>query len=132
MPLRHFTQIQAFFDQALHNSLKNPKALRLQPSLLDEARRIAQEEGVALNQLINVAVAEKLSAIRTKLFFRERARRANFPEAIEILGRTGKGAPPVNGDEVPESEKVYPSGAGRRERVKQVGTAKPRARSEKS
>ena len=34
-------------------------ALRLQPSLLDEARKLAEAEGVALNQLINVAVAEK-------------------------------------------------------------------------
>ncbi len=41
-------------------------ALRLQPSLLDEARKLAAEEGVALNQLINVAVAVKLSALRTE------------------------------------------------------------------
>ena len=41
-------------------------ALRLQPSLLTEARKVAEAEGVALNQLINVAVAEKLSALRTE------------------------------------------------------------------
>ena len=45
--------------------------LRLQPSLLEEAKRIAEAEGVALNQLINVAVAEKISALRTEDFFRE-------------------------------------------------------------
>jgi hypothetical protein len=33
--------------------------LGLQPSLMDEARKAAEMEGVALNQLINVAVAEK-------------------------------------------------------------------------
>lgn len=48
---------------------KSNFALRLQPSLLDEARRSADEEGVALNQLIDVAVAEKLSAIRTRSRF---------------------------------------------------------------
>ena len=37
-------------------------ALRLQPSLLEELRKAAESEGVALNQLINVAVAEKVSA----------------------------------------------------------------------
>lgn len=37
-------------------------ALQLQSSLLDEARELAESEGVALNQLINVAVAEKVSA----------------------------------------------------------------------
>jgi predicted HicB family RNase H-like nuclease len=35
--------------------------LRLQPFLLKEVRRVAEEEGVAINQLINVAVAENLS-----------------------------------------------------------------------
>jgi hypothetical protein len=47
----------------------------LQKSLLEEARRVAASEGVALNQLINVAVAEKLSALRTEDYFRERAGR---------------------------------------------------------
>ena len=40
-------------------------ALRLQPTLLEEARELAKSEGVALNQLINVAVAEKLAVTRT-------------------------------------------------------------------
>ena len=50
-------------------------ALRLQTSLLKEARRVSEAEGVALNQFINVAVAEKLSAIRTEGYFRERGTR---------------------------------------------------------
>ncbi len=74
-------------------------ALRLQPSLLDEARRVAQHEGVALNQLINVAVAEKLSALRTDDYFRERAARADVKKAKQILKRSGKGKPPLPGDE---------------------------------
>jgi hypothetical protein len=36
---------------------------------------------VALNQLINVAVAEKLSALRTEDYFRERSGRANIGKA---------------------------------------------------
>ena len=75
-------------------------ALRLQTSLLDEARRVAQSEGVALNQLINVAVAEKLSALRTEEYFRERSDRASMGRAKRILGRAGKGKPPLPGDEV--------------------------------
>lgn len=74
-------------------------ALRLQPALLYEARRVAESEGVALNQLINVAVAEKLSALRTEDYFRERAARANIKLAKRILRRAGKGKPPVPGDE---------------------------------
>ena len=73
--------------------------MRLQAALLDEARRVAENEGVALNQLINVAVAEKLSALRTEDYFRERAARANIKKAKDALRRAGKGKPPVAGDE---------------------------------
>jgi len=50
-------------------------ALRLQPSLIGEGRKVAEAEGVALNQLINVALEEKLSALRTESYFEERAKR---------------------------------------------------------
>jgi hypothetical protein len=75
-------------------------ALRLQPSLMEEARRVAEAEGVALNQLINVAVAEKLSAMRTASYFAERASRADIPRAVELLNRAGAGNPPIPGDEL--------------------------------
>lgn len=79
---------------------KSNFALRLQPSLLDEARKVAEAEGVALNQLINVAVAEKLSALRTASYFEERAGRADIPRAREILAHAGKGKAPLTGDEI--------------------------------
>ena len=75
-------------------------ALRLQPSLLEEARKLVESEGVALNQLINVAVAEKLSALRTEDYFHRRAARANLPKALKILRRAGAGNPPMKGDEL--------------------------------
>ena len=75
-------------------------ALRLQWSLLEEARRVSESEGVALNQFINVAVAEKLSALRTEEYFRERSSRADIAKAKRILRRAGKGKLPVPGDEV--------------------------------
>src|ERR1700737_932598 len=76
-------------------------ALRLQPSLLEELRKAAEVEGVALNQLINVAVAEKVSALRTEEYFRERGRRADRAETMRILERAGQGNPPMEGDELP-------------------------------
>lgn len=79
-------------------------ALRLQPSLLEEARKAAEVEGVALNQLINVAVAEKISALRTQEYFAERARRANRKETLRILDQAGKGNPPMPGDDLPAGE----------------------------
>src|SRR5579863_10016910 len=79
---------------------RNNFALRLQPSLMEEARKVAEAEGVALNQLINVALAEKLSALRTAEYFRERIGRANRTETLRILDRSGKGKPPMEGDEL--------------------------------
>ena len=84
---------------------KSNFALRLQPSLLDEARKIAEAEGVALNQLINVAVAEKLSALRTESYIEERAARADIPRALKILRRAGMGKSPMRGDELPRKKR---------------------------
>jgi hypothetical protein len=44
---------------------------------LAEARKAAESEGVALNQLITLALAEKVSAMRMEEYFEKRARRAN-------------------------------------------------------
>jgi hypothetical protein len=82
---------------------KSNFALRLQPSLLEEARKLAESEGVALNQLINVAVAEKVSALRTESYITERAGRADVPKALRILKRAGIGRPPIKGDELSRS-----------------------------
>ena len=80
--------------------MRSNVALRLQTSLLEEARRVAESEGVALNQLINVAVAEKLSALRTAEYFRERAGRADLGKAKRILKSAGRGKAAIAGDEV--------------------------------
>jgi len=84
---------------------KSNFALRLQPSLLDEARQAAEAEGVALNQLINVAVAERLSALRTEKYFAERAGQASIPKALAILKRAGVGNPPSKGDTLRRAKK---------------------------
>jgi|SRR5271165_6854617 len=73
---------------------KSNFALRLQPSLLEELRGVAEAEDTTLNQFINVAVAEKLAALRTEAYFRERAARANIPGALKILDRLGVGIAP--------------------------------------
>ena len=76
-------------------------ALRLPPTLLAEARKAAELEGVALNQLITLALAEKVSAMRTEEYFEERARRANPAKVNRILARVGKGNLPIEGNELP-------------------------------
>jgi hypothetical protein len=75
-------------------------ALRLQASLKAEAERLAKAEGTTLNQFINVAVAEKISALRIADFFRERAKRADVKGALALLDRLGTDEPPRPGDEL--------------------------------
>lgn len=75
-------------------------ALRLQASLLDEVKRIAEAEGTTVNQFINVAVAEKAAALRTERYFAERRSRANLKEFRRVLKKAGSEAPRA-GDELP-------------------------------
>jgi len=84
---------------------KSNFALRLQPSLLNEVRKLAEEEGVALNQLINVAVAEKVSALRTESYIAERAARADVSKALQVLKRSGVGQHASKGDEMPKARR---------------------------
>lgn len=76
-------------------------ALRLQASLMEEAKELAKAEGVALNQLINVAVAEKLAAHRTATFLERFTQGANVKSALALLKRERAAEPPVPGDELP-------------------------------
>jgi hypothetical protein len=77
-------------------------ALRLQPSLKAAAERLAAAEGVSLNQFINVAVAEKLSAMETATYFRDRAARLRPGALVAWLDGAGD-EPPTTGDEPPRA-----------------------------
>jgi hypothetical protein len=72
-------------------------SLRLQPSLKVAAERFALAEGTSLNQFINVAVAEKLSALETEGFFKERAKAAKREDFIGFVDGAGD-EPPIDGD----------------------------------
>ena len=76
-------------------------SLRLQPSLKAAAERMAMAEGASLNQFINVAVAEKLSALETEEFFRARAARGKKEAFLSFLDGAGD-EPPGEGDTLPE------------------------------
>ena len=60
-------------------------SLRLSESLHQRIRELARREGVSINQLINSAVAEKLSALLTEEYLERRAtrgRRRKFDKAM--------------------------------------------------
>lgn len=68
-------------------------ALRLLSSLKAEAEKFAREDGATLNQFINLAVAEKLSALRTDAMLRDRASRADLDWFDRFMSRAGGEAP---------------------------------------
>ncbi len=52
-------------------------SLRLPDSLHKMARELAQEEGISMNHLITLALAEKVSALATESYLEDRARRGD-------------------------------------------------------
>jgi hypothetical protein len=72
-------------------------ALQLQTSLKIAGERFANAEGTSLNQLINVALAEKLSALSTEALFRDRAAKGNRDSFLAFLDGAGD-EPPIEGD----------------------------------
>jgi hypothetical protein len=89
-------------------------ALRIPNSLFDYAKQCAEEESVSMNQFFVMAIAEKVSALKTEEFFRERARRGNAVRAEAIL-RKVKDAPPAESDEA-VAERAPRKAAAKRKR----------------
>ena len=60
-------------------------SLRLPESLHKRVKDIAKREGISINQLINSALTEKISALLTEEYLEERARkgsRSKFEQAL--------------------------------------------------
>jgi hypothetical protein len=74
-------------------------ALRLPASTMEELKKVVAAEGTTINQFINSAVTEKLSALRTVEYFTKRAGRANMEAFWQILEQAGSEEPQA-GDEL--------------------------------
>jgi hypothetical protein len=74
--------------------------LRLPHSIKAAAEELAEQDGASLNQFIAMAVAEKVSAMKTAAFFTERRDRVDWAAFDRFMARDG-GEPPRPGDEMP-------------------------------
>jgi uncharacterized protein (DUF1778 family) len=74
-------------------------SLRLPSSIHRHIKEIAKNEGVSINQFISSAVSEKISAITTEEYLKNRAKRAKKADLKEILDRVPK-RKPFLGDEL--------------------------------
>lgn len=74
-------------------------ALRLPDSLMAYAKKLAEEEHVSMNQLFLTAIAEKISALKTEAYFRERQQRGREAAFDGWLAAVPHAAP-LPGDEL--------------------------------
>jgi hypothetical protein len=73
-------------------------SLRLPESLHKQARELAAQVGISINQLIATSLAEKMSALMTGEYLAERAARGSRRKFERVLKKV-RDRPPVPGDE---------------------------------
>jgi hypothetical protein len=81
-------------------------SLRLPDSLHARARALAEKENVSLNQLITLALAEKMSALMTEDYLGERAGRGSRKKFQRALDKVP--------DVAPEARDQPPASRGRK------------------
>ena len=79
---------------------RNNVSLRLPPHLRDRIKRLAEKAKVSLNQLVTVAVAEKIARVDAKAFYLAREARSVPGAGWHALERMGSTSPPVDGDDL--------------------------------
>lgn len=62
-------------------------SVRLPDSLHKQLKQLAEQEGVSVNQLITLAVAEKVTALKTEDYLRERAKHADRAAFLGVLDK---------------------------------------------
>ena len=68
-------------------------SLRLPNSIHRHAKRLAEDEGISVNQLISLALAEKLSAIDTHRYLSTRASKASESKFRRVLAKVPANTP---------------------------------------
>jgi len=76
-------------------------SLRLPDSLHRTLKTAADHDGVSINQFVSLAVAEKLSALQTYDYIKERARGASRDKFLAAMALVPPGEV-IAGDELPE------------------------------
>ncbi len=74
-------------------------SLRLPDSIHRHIREVAKKEGVSINQFISSAVSEKISALMTEDYLKNRAKRAKKEDFRKILAKVTS-RKPIHGDEL--------------------------------
>ena len=79
-------------------------SLRLPKSLHELARQVAEAEDISINQLITLALAEKIAVLKTEEYFEQRAKSSSRAKFERAMGKAAKRAPAEN-DRLPNRRK---------------------------
>ena len=83
---------------------RNNVSLRLPPHLLARIKQLAEEEErSSVNQLLTVAVAEKIARLEADASYRAREGRSQPGAGWRVLKHMGQSSPPLPGDELPKT-----------------------------
>lgn len=77
-------------------------ALRIPDSLLSSAKELASAENTTLNQFLAIAIAEKVTSMKTAQFFSDRAAQADPAAALAVLAKVPH-SPPEKEDRIPDA-----------------------------
>jgi hypothetical protein len=69
-------------------------SLRLPESLHKYARELAKEENISINQLVTLALAEKIAAIGAQDYLEKRAKRASEAKFDKAMAKVADVEPP--------------------------------------
>jgi hypothetical protein len=68
-------------------------SLRLPDSLHETARKLAEQENISMNQLITLALAEKIAALTTEAYLTQRAQRGDSAKFRRALSKVAEAEP---------------------------------------
>lgn len=73
----------------------SPLNINVPDSILQKARELAQRDGISLDQFVSSAIGEKVTALLTEDYLKQRAAKGNLEEFRRILEK----APDVQPEE---------------------------------
>ncbi len=68
-------------------------SLRIPNSLHTQIKKLAQQDGISINQFITMAVAEKMSALMTSSYLEERAKLSSREKFLKALSKVSDKQP---------------------------------------
>lgn len=68
-------------------------SIRLPDSLHKEIKKLSKKDGISINQFVTTALSEKITALETELYLKERSKLGNKKEYLNVLKKVQNNEP---------------------------------------